>query len=63
MRCQNGDASRCFAGRAELCPALGGVEKRYDGAFQQSVGSLLTDSTDCLALIVAAELGGRTQEL
>jgi hypothetical protein len=36
MRCQNSDASRYFASRAELGSALGEVEKCHDGNFQQA---------------------------
>jgi hypothetical protein len=36
MRCQNSDASRCFASRAEFSSALGEVEKCHDGIFQQA---------------------------
>ncbi len=39
MRCQNSDVSRYFASRAELCFALGEVEKCHDGIFQLAVKS------------------------
>jgi hypothetical protein len=37
MRSQNNDASRYSESRAELCSALGEVEKCHDGIFEQTV--------------------------
>lgn len=37
MRSRNSDASRYFASRAELCSALGEVEKCHEGIFQKAV--------------------------